>query len=214
MTDGVVLLHGIFRTHRSMQPLARFLEKHGYKVHNSGYPSTRHSLEDIPSIIAPDIHAFAKGCEGKIHFIGYSMGGLLIRSYLKQYPMERLGRIVMAGTPNGGSEVADFVKNWWVYKKFYGPAGQQLITNHANLQHLFGELNYEVGIIAGNRSIDPLGSYIIGGENDGKVSVESTRLEGMKAHVVIPVSHTFMPTNRKMWELALEFIQQGEMSGL
>lgn len=206
--EGVVILHGIFRTHRSMGALARFLERHGYAVLNLGYPSTRLSLEELADHVHPAIAAFAEQCE-TVHFIGCSMGGLLIRTYLKKYRPAGLGRVVMIGTPNQGSEVADYLKNNFFYRRLYGPAGQQLVTDQRHFQACLGTVDYELGILAGNRPLDMLSARIIARENDGKVAVESTRLEGMRDHRVLPCNHTFFPASRRAWAETLHFLQQG-----
>jgi pimeloyl-ACP methyl ester carboxylesterase len=211
MTDGVVILHGIFRTRRSMRKLAAYLESQQFKVLNLGYPSTRHDLVQLADWIDPAIRNFSEKLDGKLHFVGYSMGGLLIRAYICKYRPANLGRIVMIGTPNSGSEIADYLKNWWIYKKLYGPAGQQLITDQKAFSHLFGETAYECAVIAGNRTIDPLGSWIIGRPNDGKVAIENTKLAGMKAHKVMPANHTFFPNHRPMWEITAQFLKTGTM---
>jgi len=142
------------------------------------------------------------------------MGGLLIRAFLRNHRPPKLGRVVMVGTPNNGSQIADFLKTWPLYRKFYGPAGQQLITDQTAMTKLFGTVDYELGIIAGNRTIDPVSSLIIGLRipNDGKVSVESTRLDGAAAHIVIPANHTFLPVNKIMWRQALSFLQDGRFA--
>lgn len=93
--DGVVLLHGIFRTHRSMRGLAKFLEKNGYTILNINYPSTRQSIEEIARHIHPAIDEFSENIAGKLHFIGYSMGGLVIRAYLHRFQPKNLGRVIM-----------------------------------------------------------------------------------------------------------------------
>lgn len=211
MQDGVVLLHGIFRTGLSMKVLERYFKKHGYSVLNITYPSRKHSLQELTEVIHPNVSMFSSQLAGKLHFVGHSMGGLLTRVYLKKYPVKNLGCVVMLGTPNNGSEVADFLKDWRLYKSLYGPAGQQLVTDQPDIQSILGAPDYPVGVIAGSRTVDPVSSYIIGKPNDGKVSVDSTKLEGMKAHRLIPVSHSFMPYKRQVRELALQFIKTGSM---
>ena len=206
--EGIVLLHGIFRTRLSMAGLAKFLQRHGYQTLNLDYPSTRHPLEQLAKHIHKDIASFASQCS-TVHFIGYSMGGLVIRAYLHQFRPENLGRVVMLGTPNQGSRIADVVRNWWWYRKFYGPAGQQLITLQENFKSILGTVDYELGCIAGSRSLDPLGSLILGEPGDGKVSIESTKLKGMKDHCVIPIDHTFFPSSRKVWKETLHFLKKG-----
>lgn len=213
MQDGVILLHGIFRSSWSMWSMSMYLARRGgYRTLNLDYDSRDYPLEELADHIHPKIEKFMQKTEGQIHFVGHSMGGLLIRTYINRYRPQKLGRVVMIGTPNKGSEVADKLKNFWLFHKLYGPAGQQLLTDQTSFFSIFGNVNYELGIIAGNGTIDPIGSYLIGGENDGKVSVESTKLNGMKAHRVVPVSHAFLPGSGLVEKLTLEFLQTGQMS--
>lgn len=145
MNDTVVLFHGIARTKKSMEKLAGFLSGHGYRVVNVAYPSTKFSLEDLVGLIRPQIDDAATNAgEGRIHLLGYSMGGLVIRALLKDYRPANLGRVIMVGTPNNGSEVADFLKSWFLYRKLYGPAGQQLITDQRTMIGLFGAVDYDL----------------------------------------------------------------------
>lgn len=211
MNEGVVVLHGIFRTKFSMRSLAKYLEKEKFKVLNLGYKSTKYPIEELIEIIHPAIADFnQKNNFEKLHFVGYSMGALLIRAYLKNYLPKNLGRVVMIGPPNQGSEVADRIQNFFFYKWLYGPAGQQLITNQESFKKMFAEINCELGIIAGNKSLDPISSKIIGIANDGKVSIESTKLAEMKEHIIVPVNHTFFPENRKVKELTSCFLKNGK----
>ena len=168
--DYVVILHGIARSNKHMQKLATYLQKDGFDVINLSYPSTTHKIEDLTKIINKEISQRTPE-KKRIHFIGYSMGGLMVRALIHKYNYKNLGKVVQLAPPNQGSEVADFVKNFWPYKKIYGPAGQQLITDQSTIKHLFGEVNYELGIIAGSTTIDPISSAIIPGEDDGN-SVE------------------------------------------
>jgi triacylglycerol esterase/lipase EstA (alpha/beta hydrolase family) len=204
--DYVVILHGIARSNKHMEKLAGYLEENGFEVINLNYPSTSHNIEELTEIINQDISN--KAIENKsIHFVGYSMGGLVVRALIHKYDYKKLGRVVQLAPPNGGSEVADFIKNFWPYKKFYGPAGQQLITDQTAVKNLFGEVNYDLGIIAKNATIDPISSAIIPGENDGKVAVERTKLEGMKDHIIFHSSHTFFPSNKEVKKQTLYFLK-------
>lgn len=209
--DYVVILHGIARTRRHMRKLETYLSKQGYEVCNLNYPSTKQSLEQLVDttwqIICEQL------TENKsIHFVGYSMGGLIVRAMLSKYRPQQLGKIVLLGTPNKGSEVADFLKNFWLYKKIWGPAGQQLITDQQATAHLFSRIDYEVGIIAGNRPIDLVSSTIIGKPNDGKVSIDSTKLDGMVDHIVLPVNHTWFPHNKLVQQQTAHFLQHGKFN--
>jgi pimeloyl-ACP methyl ester carboxylesterase len=210
--EGVVLLHGIFRGRRSMQGLARFLGAEGYRTLNLDYPSRRQPIEALVAHIQPQIAAFAPSVPGKLHFVGHSMGGLLIRAHLHRFRSQNLGRIVMLGTPNQGSEVADFLKDWWAYKKLFGPAGQQLVTGLTTADTLFGPIDYELGVIAGNRSVDPVSSLIIGDPNDGRVSIERTKIAGMTDHIVVAASHPFLPAKKEVHRLVFEFLRHGRFA--
>lgn len=139
--------------------------------------------------------------------IGYSMGGILVRSLINKYPPEKLGRVVQLAAPNNGSEVSDFLLNNWFYKKIYGLAEQQLTTNNKATKKLLDKVDYVLGVIAGNSTIDPISSYIIGGDDDGKVSIASTKFEGMKDHIVVSASHTFFPSNTDVHKQTLYFLK-------
>jgi len=191
-----------------MQSIADCIQRRGFDVLNLDYPSTKHSLEELTEKIHPQVDRFNVREYRKLHFVTYSMGGLLVRVFLNRYRPENLGRVVMLAPPNLGSEVADFWKNNWLYQKIYGPAGQQLTTDHTS-PVLGKRVDCELGIIAGDRSIDPLHWLIIPGPNDGKVSVESTRLKCMTAHTVIHATHTFIMNNPEAHRLTVCFLENG-----
>jgi pimeloyl-ACP methyl ester carboxylesterase len=209
MEDGVVLLHGILRTPLSMVGFARFFKKWGFRVLNLGYPSRKHDLAVLLNGIHDPIQRFRETFSGKIHFVGYSMGGLLVRAYLNRYGIRGLGRVVLIGTPNGGSEVADYLQNRFLYQWVFGPAGQQLITDQRGFQHLFSPLKAEIGIIAGNKSMPPFGFTMAGTDNDGKVSVVSTHLMEEKDHLTLPTSHMGLLFHPKVRAQMLAFIMRG-----
>lgn len=209
--EYVVLLHGIFRTSAHMKPLAHCLEQHGYEVLNIDYPSTKFSLEELIKITSSTLDEKILDKNRTVNFVGYSMGGLIARGIIAQHRPDHLGRVVLIATPNQGSEVADFLKNNFIYKKLYGPAGQQLTTD-SNHSKLFGPVDYELGIIAGNASLDPISSFLISGKDDGKVSVESTKLEGMQDHVTVCATHTFFPSNKIAQQQVLAFLKHGRFN--
>jgi len=209
--DGVVLLHGISRTALSFRKMQTALEAAGFATLNIDYPSRRHALEALAEHIHPAVTRLAAGIEGQLHFVSHSMGGLLARVYISKYRPACLGRVVMLGTPNGGSEIADRLKNVALYRAWFGPAGEQLVTRRdAATDALFPAADYPVGIIAGNRSIDPISSLFLPKPHDGRVSVENTKLEGMADHIVIGTSHPWLPGNRMAIAQTVTFLKDGE----
>jgi alpha/beta hydrolase fold len=213
--DGVILLHGISRTSGSLRKMQVAIEAAGFITLNLGYASRRKSLESLAEDIHPAVSRFAHGIEGSIHFVGHSMGGLLARAYIAKHRPERLGRVVMLGTPNGGSEIADRLKNFFAYRAYFGPAGQQLVTQRNPATHAaLPPIDYPVGIIAGNRSVYPIASaLLLPRPNDGRVSVQNTKLEGMTDHIVIGASHPWMVRNRLAIEQTIAFLRDGRFNG-
>lgn len=205
----VVLFHGILRTARCMAKLAKGLENQGFTTLNIDYPSTRYDLSELVNIVNLEIQQHSDGYE-KIHFVGYSMGGLLIRALLNEVRFNHLGRVVLLAPPNNGSEVADLLKNNFIFRKLYGPAGQQLVTGGQDVQLLFGKVYYPVGILAGTRTIDPFSSFLIKGANDGKVSVESTKLDEMTDHLCINTNHNYFPKHKAVIEQTIYFLLRGQ----
>jgi pimeloyl-ACP methyl ester carboxylesterase len=213
--DGVVLLHGISRTFRSFRKMQRAIEAAGFATLNIDYPSRRKSLEALADDIHPAIERFAEGTGGPLHFVCHSMGGLLARIYLARYRPARLGRVVMLGTPNGGSEMADRLKEFLPYRAWFGPAGQQLGTvRDDTLDAMLPRIDYPVGVIAGNRSTDPLASAWLPKPHDGRVSVEGTKLAGMADHIVVGASHPWLPRSAPAIEQTIAFLRDGRFGGM
>ncbi len=209
--EYVVLLHGIFKSSRQMNKMAKYLTKDCYKVINISYPSTKKSLSEIADQVWQEVKTkTADDKNSKIHFVGYSMGGLVTRATLNKYKPKNIGRVVLIATPNHGSEVADFFDGLWLYDKIAGPAGHELITNQEDFKNVLGSPYYEVGVLAGNFSIDLLSSLLIEGDDDGKVSLESAKVENMTAYKVISASH-FSIARKKITILeTMHFLKHGK----
>lgn len=210
ITDGdcVVLLHGLARTAGAMKTLESRLLDEGYSVVNIGYPSRDHNIEYLAGNELPKSLSLC-GKANKIHFVTHSMGGIILRQYLSQHELPELGRVVMLGPPNQGSEVVDKLANAPGFKWLNGPAGLQLGTSEESIPNKLGAVNFDLGVIAGNWSINWGLSMLIPGEDDGKVSVERSKIEGMNHHLVMPVTHPFMMKNKKVINQVVNYLREG-----
>ena len=207
--ETVVILHGIARSSKTMKKMELFFKEHGYKVINIDYNSRAYTLDKLAKNVHDAITPQTSDPETKLHFIAHSMGGLVVRALITQHRPKNLGRVVMLGTPNQGSEVADFLKNNFIFQGYYGPAGLQLSTDQRSIKKLLGKVDYPLGIIAGDLSIDPVSSIILPGVDDGKVSIARTKINGMHDHIVLHTTHTFMMKNDKVLKQAHHFLQHG-----
>lgn len=206
----VVLLHGLARGAASMQPMARALEQDGYAVCNLGYPSREHSIDALArEHVAPQIARCFPQRAGALHFVTHSMGGIIVRELARTGAAGPIGRVVMLGPPNQGSEVVDRLGDWRLFQALNGPAGGELGTAGDSAPQRLGPARFELGIIAGNRSINWMLSLLIPGPDDGKVAVARAGLEGMQDFVVLRASHPFIMQSPQAIAQTLAFLRQG-----
>ena len=195
-----------------MELLAERLAEAGWRVENVAYPSTDHDIEALARIAVPE---GIERCGGeraeRIDFVTHSLGGILVRAYFQQSTPENLGRVVMLGPPNQGSEIVDSVADWPGFDWLNGPAGRQLAAHPDSYVRQLGPVSFELGVIAGTDSINPL-SPLLPKPNDGTVSVAATRVEGMRDWIALPVTHTFMMRDDAVMAQTIMFLRTGRFA--
>lgn len=204
--DCVVLLHGLARTDASFTVMEAVLQRQGYRTVAPEYPSTEAEVRALARMVVPS--AIAQ-CGARPHVITHSMGGILMRVAEDEGYLQDVSRVVMLGPPNHGSELVDALSDLTLFDWINGPAGRQLGTGEDAVPASLGPITFESGVIAGSRSLNPFFSQIIPGDDDGKVSVDSTKVDGMAAHIVLPVTHTYMMNDLQVIAQTLQFLETG-----
>ena len=207
--ETVVLLHGLGRSPRSMRRLERRLEAQGYRVLNLAYESRRQTVEEASGDLGDVLKRCRAARSRRVHFVTHSLGSIVVRHYLTHNRPENLGRVVMLGPPNGGSELVDLMKRLPVLRHHVGPSRSQLGTDPSSLPARLGPVAFELGVIAGTRTWNPLFSWVLPGADDGMVSVERAKVEGMSDFLTVRRTHTFMMRGRDVIEQTVRFLQTG-----
>ena len=188
--------------------LAARLEEAGFRVHRIGYRSLDRSPDEIIDAITRQIDECCAGHKGRVHLVGHSLGGLLIRAYLQQNRIEDLGRVVLIGTPNQGAELVDrFRDTWWL--SLLGPTTAALGSGSGSLPERLCKPYYPVGVIAGATEGD-WNDHWLRGPDDGLISVESTKLEGMSDFIQVDSGHSMMRYSSEVARQTIAFLRDGK----
>lgn len=209
-SECVILLHGLVRTSDSMADLEYALLDEGYYVSNIDYPSRDKRVKALAEEAIPrGLEECREAGASPVNFVTHSLGGILVRQYYSEHSPENIKRVVMLAPPNQGSPVVDNLKNMPGFDLLNGPAGRQLGTGENSVPDDLGPVNFETGIIAGTESINLILSTFLEAPNDGKVSVEGTRVEDMCAFVTLPAMHPFIMQNANVIQEVRNFLRTG-----
>ncbi|MGH8496741.1 MAG: esterase/lipase family protein [Gammaproteobacteria bacterium] len=208
----VILIHGHGRTGRSMERLGDRLTEAGYSVLNFEYASRRKPFDALVDDLDRAVQACCADRRERIHFVTYSLGGILVRGYLAGRASGYQGRVVMLSPPNHGSEVVDVLGDWPLVRAWLGPTGRRLGTAPDSIPNQLGPPEFELGIITGTRSIAPLGSALIPGDDDGRVSIASASLDGARDFMTVPRTHTFIMNSADVARQCVHFLRHGSFA--
>lgn len=207
--ETVIVVHGLGRTPASMAILVSRLKNAGFRVVSFGYPSTTEPMEALVDRLQAEVARCCGNEAETVHFVTHSMGGVLVRSYLSQQPQTHSGRVVMLSPPSQGSELVDAFADSPLLRSVLGPAGSRLGTDSASIPSQLGPIRFKLGIITGDRSLNPLGSWLIPGPDDGKVSVDRAKVEGAADFMVVSATHSFIMNRRDVAEEVVHFLRHG-----
>lgn len=207
--EVVVLLHGIVRSSKAMGRVRQEFAQNGFTVVPFDYPSTQVDL----STCAEYLDRVLKSLDGveHINFVTHSMGGLVVRRWMKDHSDRRIRRMVMIGTPNKGAELADRLKDWQIFKLVLGPSGQQLVSDSGGAIAELPIPSVPFAVIAGAKGSPEGYNPLIPGDDDGIVAVESARLEGAADYMDVSVLHSFLPFDDRVCRASFSFIKTGAL---
>lgn len=204
----VLLLHAAVVGRSSLSLLARRLRGLGFRVHNPAYPNRRLDVADGAENLVPDLRCLEQSAPGPVHLVGHSMGGLVARRLLHLHRPANMGRLVTLGTPHLGSPLADLLHRRDFYQKLFGPAGQDLTSDHALDWPAPWPPPYPIGLLAGHIPIGPC-TFLLPWDSDGTVTRASSQPPGGSDYVLVPATHTTIPYLKRTAHLVASFLRTG-----
>jgi pimeloyl-ACP methyl ester carboxylesterase len=202
--ETVVLVHGLWVHGIAMELMRRRISRHGYRALAYSYPST----------LAENVERLVRFCRGiaapRLHFVGHSLGGLIVLRLLEREHRLAPGRIVLIGAPYAGSLAARGLVRL--------PGGRAALgrsmTEWLESPRTVPDSSREIGVIAGTRPVG-LGRIVapdLPAPSDGAVSVAETRLPGMRDHIVLDVSHSGMLVSSAVVRQVCTFLRDGRFA--
>jgi len=194
-----------------MRPMAEALQDAGFTTVNIDYPSQSGAIEEIaPVAVGLGLDECRKASATTIHFVTHSLGGILLRYESKHSVISDLGRVVMLGPPNQGSEIIDKTRDWPGFETLGGEAAAQLGTDADSVPAKLGAVEFELGVIAGTGTINVFSSSMLPDPDDGKVSVANTRVDGMRDFLIVNNSHRYITRSDVVIRNTESFLRNGE----
>lgn len=198
----VIIVHGLWFGSWAMASLARKLDKAGFQCRRFSYATTGAGLNEH----ATELREFvSQSSSHHIHFAAHSLGGLVTLRMLEIFDGIAPGRVVLIGSPLGGSVTAQKAGKIPGAEKLLGEIRPALNAGYGKLPP-----NRETGMIAGTRGVG-LGMLVggVGGPGDGTVATAETRMDGLADHIELPVTHTGMLYSKKVAGQVAHFLRTG-----
>ncbi|MDB6121687.1 MAG: acetyltransferase [Pedosphaera sp.] len=193
-----------------MKRLEWYFTSQGYQVINVTYRSRHCTMRQLSDVY---LHQLLTrkilNQSARVHFVTHSMGGIILRQYLSNHYLENLGRVIMLAPPNHGSEIIDLLKSNPLTRSFLSLGGRELGTGINDVPQQLGPVQFECGVIACDRSLNPFLSYFLPGPNDGKVTVESAKIEGMRDFLLLHNTHTWLMWRKATLQQTRHFLEKG-----
>lgn len=207
--DAVILLHGLWMTGLETGVLERRLRTQGFATHRFRYPTVRRSPREAAASLAHFVDGIGAS---RVHFVGHSLGGIVLMHHFQDRAPLPDSRVVLLGSPVRGSEVARYAAN--------KPLARFLLGRSLDSGGLLDGLpeawqwDASLGVVAGTRNTLGFGKVWAGinSPGDGTVSLEETHIEGAADRVELPVSHLAMLVNRGVAAQVSHFISHARFS--
>jgi pimeloyl-ACP methyl ester carboxylesterase len=203
----VVYVHGLWMPgDESLILRRRLLQEFGLTLHPFRYSGVSSSMHAIAARLDQFVRELGAPA---VHFVGHSLGGLVIHRFLERFPQQPEGRVVFLGTPCVASRAALSAARFAPVAQLMGQAGAELIEPCE--RRWTGPR--QLGIVAGNQ---PLGvGHLFARfeeDNDGTVAVSETRIPGATDHIVLPVSHLGLLLSGRVAREVGTFLRDGRFS--
>ena len=238
--DFLVLLHGIYGKSSDMESIAQNF-KDNYRIINIQYPTTKETAEEISDLyIEPNIEnikeqIFSENFHKKIgnqyyeiaensnkinknfnqnikiNFVAHSMGTGILRYYLKENPLENLGKVVFISPPSHGSHLAD-VPLADKLPSMLGKVVPQFSTKKDSFVNQLGEPDYDYMILIGNKTNNPLYSMIIRGKDDGMVPLKTAKMKSDNFKIIENTTHTSILKDKRTMKEISEFFKSSDLN--
>jgi len=207
MKTAVVFVHGLFLNGAEFTLLRRRLSlAHGFEAHRFSYPTVRGSI----AATLAQLTRFVAGIDAdRIHFVGHSLGGVVLCRYFERERCERVGRVVLLGSPVVESSSARAIARHQWLRRVLGPLVAEELLEPCDPRTWNCER--ELGVIAGTTPMG-LGRFFARFDepSDGTVAVSETKLPGHKAHLAIPVSHMGLLMSGLVARQVANFLDEGQ----